>query len=119
MPVAWNTASNEAVKFEPRSRIRNVNLSNRSSRVKARLRACCTVHSPVVLRGRPGRRPPARVVLLFGQPAVPGQERRRRDGEHLGTDADVTRRARNLTVILAAGEEPALTCEERSSVMTW
>ena len=37
----------EAVKFEPRSRIRNLMASNRSSRVSARLRACCTVHSPV------------------------------------------------------------------------
>jgi len=24
VPAAWNTASNEAVKFEPRSRIRNL-----------------------------------------------------------------------------------------------
>ena len=47
VPVAWNTASNEAVKFEPRSRIRNLMSSNRSPRLRARLRACCTVHSPV------------------------------------------------------------------------
>jgi hypothetical protein len=31
-----------------------------------------------------GPAPPARVVLLRGQPAVPGQERGGRDGEHLG-----------------------------------
>ncbi len=47
MPAAWKTASNEAVKFDPRSRIRNLTSSNRSPRLRARLRACCTVHSPV------------------------------------------------------------------------
>jgi len=31
----------------PRSRSRNLMSSNRRSRVRARLRACCTVHSPV------------------------------------------------------------------------
>ena len=35
------TASNEAVKFEPRSRTRNLMSSNRSPRVRAKLRACC------------------------------------------------------------------------------
>jgi hypothetical protein len=35
------------VKFDPRSRIRNRKFSNRLSRLMARLRACCTVHSPV------------------------------------------------------------------------
>ena len=190
MLVAWNTAPDEAVKSGPRPRIRNVNLPDRWSRLKARLRACCTVHSPVGLAVTPpgcirrvpcsmntrtcslfsvtvsacrksaaripaawacrtcpqlgpgrrcragassvqdlpdgGRRhgdaklerlaldpavapqwilprqaqhqpldprgsgrtagpaPPARAVLLRGQPAVPGQERRRRDGEHPG-----------------------------------
>jgi hypothetical protein len=44
VPVAWKTASNELVKFDPRSRIKNLVLSNRSPRVRARLRACCTVH---------------------------------------------------------------------------
>jgi hypothetical protein len=48
-PAAWNTASNEAVKFDPRSRSRNLMSSNRSPRARARLRACCTVHSPVGL----------------------------------------------------------------------
>lgn len=42
-------ASNEAVKFDPRSRMGNLMSSDRSPRVKARLRACCTVHSPVGL----------------------------------------------------------------------
>ena len=46
-PVARETASNECVKFSPRSRIRNLMPSNRSSKARARLRACCTVHSPV------------------------------------------------------------------------
>ena len=47
VPAAWKTASNETVKFDPRSRTRNLMLSNRSPRVRARLRACCTVQSPV------------------------------------------------------------------------
>ena len=38
VPAVWKTASNEAVKFDPRSRIRNPMLSNRSPRVRARLR---------------------------------------------------------------------------------
>src|ERR1017187_858369 len=46
VPAAWNTASNEAVKFEPRSRIRNLKSSNRWPGFRARFRACCTVHSP-------------------------------------------------------------------------
>ena len=44
--AAWKTASKEQVKFEPRSRIRNRKSSDRSPRFRARLRACCTVHSP-------------------------------------------------------------------------
>jgi hypothetical protein len=39
VPAAWKTASNELVKFDPRSRIKNLMLSNRSPRVRARLRA--------------------------------------------------------------------------------
>jgi hypothetical protein len=35
VPVAWKTASNEAVKFEPRSRIRNLMSANRWSRRSA------------------------------------------------------------------------------------
>src|SRR5208282_1256295 len=54
-PVAWKTASNEAVKFEPRSRIRNLIASNRSSRLRARLRACWTVQSPVGFAVTPPR----------------------------------------------------------------
>ena len=41
VPVAWKTASNDAVKFDPRSRIRNLVSSNRWPRRRARLRACC------------------------------------------------------------------------------
>jgi hypothetical protein len=33
-PAPWNTASNEAVKFDPRSRMRNLMSSNRSPRVR-------------------------------------------------------------------------------------
>jgi hypothetical protein len=47
VPVAWKTASKDAVKFEPRSRIRKRKSPNRSPRSRARLRACCTVQSPV------------------------------------------------------------------------
>ena len=45
--VAWKTASKERVKFDPRSRIRNRKSPNRSPTSRARLRACCTVQSPV------------------------------------------------------------------------
>jgi hypothetical protein len=55
VPAAWETASNEAVKFGPRSRIRNLVPSSRSSRPRERLRACCTVHSPVGLAVTPPR----------------------------------------------------------------
>ena len=47
VPVAWKAASKDAVKFEPRSRIRNRRSPNRSPGSGARLRACCTVQSPV------------------------------------------------------------------------
>jgi hypothetical protein len=53
VPAAWKTASNEAVKFDPQSRIRNLTSSNRSPRPGARLGACCTVHSPVGLAVTP------------------------------------------------------------------
>ena len=39
--LACKTALNEAVKFDPRSRIRNLVSSNRSPRMRERLRACC------------------------------------------------------------------------------
>jgi hypothetical protein len=39
VPAAWKTASNEAVKFDPRSRIRNLMSANRSPRVRARYSA--------------------------------------------------------------------------------
>ena len=55
VPAAWNTASNEAVKFDPRSRIRNLMSPSPSPRVRARLRACCTVHWPVGLAVTPPR----------------------------------------------------------------
>jgi len=55
VPAVWKTASNELVKFDPRSRIKNLVLSNRSPRVRARLRACCTVHSPVGFAVTPPR----------------------------------------------------------------
>ena len=45
-PVARKTASKERVKFDPRSRIRNLISPDRSPGLRARLRACCTVHSP-------------------------------------------------------------------------
>ena len=44
--AAWKTALKDAVKFDRWSRIRNLTSSNRSLRPRARLRACCTVHSP-------------------------------------------------------------------------
>ncbi len=47
VPVAWKTVSKERVMFDPRSRIKNRKFSNRSPRFIARLRACCTVQSPV------------------------------------------------------------------------
>jgi hypothetical protein len=50
MPVAWNTASNEAVKFDPRPRIRNLVSSNRWPRVRARVAGL--LHGP--LAGRVG-----------------------------------------------------------------
>ena len=54
-PVAWNTASKAQVKFDPRSRIRKLMSANLSSRPRARLRACCTVHSPVGFAVMPPR----------------------------------------------------------------
>jgi hypothetical protein len=61
--VTWKTASNEAVKFDPRSRIRNLMPSNRSSRLRARLRACCRVHLAGRVRGDAGEVHPASAVL--------------------------------------------------------
>src|SRR6266702_3321421 len=55
IPQAAKTASNEAVKFDPRSRIKNVKSAKRSSRRMTRLRACCTVHSPVGFAVTPPR----------------------------------------------------------------
>jgi hypothetical protein len=45
IPQAAKTASNEAVKFDRRSRIRNVKSARRPSGLMARLRACYTVDS--------------------------------------------------------------------------
>jgi hypothetical protein len=63
VPVAWKTASNEAVKFEPRSRSRNLMSPNRSPRARARLRACWTVHSPGGVFGDAAKVHPAGCVL--------------------------------------------------------
>src|SRR5271169_6566353 len=63
VPAAWKTASNEAVKFDPRSRTRNLMFSNRLPRVRARLRACCTVQSPGGMRGDAAQMHPAATVL--------------------------------------------------------
>jgi hypothetical protein len=46
VPLAWKTASNEAVKFDPRSRIRNLMSSNRSPRA-------CRVPKRCIGGGRP------------------------------------------------------------------
>jgi hypothetical protein len=54
-PVAWKTASKERVKSDPRSRMRNLMPSDRSPRLMPRLRACCTVHSPVGFAVTPPR----------------------------------------------------------------
>ena len=43
------------MKFDPRSRITNLMSWNRSPRLRARLRACCTVHSPVGFAVTPPR----------------------------------------------------------------
>jgi len=47
IPAPARTASNAAVKFEPRSRIMNLTRYACSPRSMIRLRACWTVHSPV------------------------------------------------------------------------
>jgi hypothetical protein len=55
IPQASKTASNEAVKFEPRSRIKNLMSSNRASSFIARFRACCMAQSPVGFAVTPPR----------------------------------------------------------------
>ena len=45
----------QAVKLEPRSRIRNRKSPDRSFRSRARLRACCTVHGPIGCEVTPPR----------------------------------------------------------------
>ena len=62
-PVAWKTASKERVKFDPWSRMRNLMSSNRSPRLMPRLRACCTVHSPVGFAVNAAEMHPAGAVL--------------------------------------------------------
>jgi hypothetical protein len=47
IPVSARTASNAAVKFEPRSRIMNLTRPACSPRSMIRLRACWVVHAPV------------------------------------------------------------------------
>ena len=76
MPFAWKTASKDWVKFDPRSRIRNRKFSNRSPRVRARLRACCTVHSPVGFAVTPPEVHPAGAVLDEHQHVQPFQAAR-------------------------------------------
>ena len=63
MPVAWKTASNEAVKFDPRSRIRNLMSSNRSSRAEGEVAGL--LHRPVAgrVRGDAAQVHPAGAVL--------------------------------------------------------
>jgi hypothetical protein len=46
VPVAWKTASKEAVKFEPRSRIRKRKPANRSPRSRVRLRPAAPSSRP-------------------------------------------------------------------------
>jgi hypothetical protein len=55
VPFAWKTASKDWVKFDPRSRARNLKSWSRSPRLMARLRACCMVHSPVGFAVTPPR----------------------------------------------------------------
>jgi hypothetical protein len=50
MPASARTASNAAVKFDPRSRIMNLTRCACSPGFMIRLRACCAVHSPVGCR---------------------------------------------------------------------
>ena len=50
--------------------------SNRSSRLRARLRACCTVHSPVGLRGDAAQMHPAGAVLDEHQDVQPPEQHR-------------------------------------------
>src|ERR1700691_1390649 len=59
MPADWKTASKDEVKFDPRSRTRNLMSSNRSPKLRARLRACCTVHSPAGFAGDAAKVHPA------------------------------------------------------------
>jgi len=73
-PAASKTASNEAVKLEPRSRIRNRKFSNRSSSVRARLRACWTVHALVGCAVTPPRLHPAGAVFDEHQYVQPFQQ---------------------------------------------
>ena len=53
MSASARTASNAAVKFDPRSRIMNLTRCACSSRSMRRLRACWAVHSPVGWRVMP------------------------------------------------------------------
>jgi hypothetical protein len=65
----WKTASNELVKFDPRSRITNLMSSNRSPRLRARLRAL--LHRPVPgwVRSDAAQMHPAGTVLDEHQPS--------------------------------------------------
>jgi hypothetical protein len=72
-PVAWKTASNDAVKFEPRSRIRNLMSSNRSSRLSE---VAGLLHGPLTgrVRGDAAEVHPAGAVLDEHQDVQPCQQ---------------------------------------------
>ena len=74
MPFAWKTASKDRVKFDPRSRIRNRKFSNRSPRVRARLRGL--LHGPFAggVRGDAAEVHPAGAVLDEHQDVQPFQQ---------------------------------------------
>jgi hypothetical protein len=63
VPAAWKTASKDEVKFDPRSRIRNLMSSNRSSRLRARLPGL--LHGPLAggVRGDAAKMHPAGAVF--------------------------------------------------------
>ena len=70
-PVAWKTASNEAVMFDPRSRITNLMSANRSSRARAR-RVAGPLYHPLAgaMCGNPAEVHPAGAVLDKHQDSV-------------------------------------------------
>ena len=67
MPASARTASNAAVKFEPRSRIMNLTRCARSPRSLRRLRACWAVQLPGRVQGDSEDAVPPGGVLDHGQ----------------------------------------------------